>query len=167
MNIFCHNEDPLLYQRSQSSFFQDGQNPQNVNEIYAQLYKQQVLKDMQQQQGQMQQKDWVGELDKNMKSLDESTVNLLNQNQEFITLNAQLQNIIQNEIMGLVKFKINNMTNACDNIKKQLEIIETTNNQIKQTEKQNLAEINDYIQNYSNLTFNEYKKFKSGETFLP
>lgn len=167
MNIFCHNEDPLLYQRSQSSFYQDGQNPQNVNEMYAQLYKQQILKEVQQQQGQTQQKDWVGELDRMMKGLDDTIIEKLNSNNEFVTLNAQLQSIIQNEIMSLVKFKINNMPNATDNIRKQMEIIDTTNNQIKQIEKQNLAEINDYIQNYSNLTFNEYKKFKNGETFLP
>ena len=143
MNIFCHNEDPLLYQRSQSSFYQDGQNPQNVNEMYAQLYKQQILKEVQQQQGQTQQKDWVGELDKMMKGLDETIIEKLNSNNEFVTLNAQLQSIIQNEIMSLVKFKINNMPNATDNIRKQMEIIDTTNNQIKQIEKQNLAEIND------------------------
>ena len=78
MNIFCHNEDPLLYQRSQSSFYQDGQNPQNVNEMYAQLYKQQILKEVQQQQGQTQQKDWVGELDRMMKGLDETIIEKLN-----------------------------------------------------------------------------------------
>ena len=39
MNIFYHNEDPLLYQRSQSSFFQDGQqvNPTQMNDKYAHL----------------------------------------------------------------------------------------------------------------------------------
>ena len=95
MNIFCHNEDPLLY-RTQSSFYQDGQNPQNINEMYAQLYKQQILKEAQQQQGQMQQKDWVGELDKIMKGLDETIIEKLNSNNEFVKLNSQLQSIIQN-----------------------------------------------------------------------
>jgi len=164
MNIFYHNEDPLLYQRSQS-FHQDGQinNPSQINDMYAHLYKQQLLKEMQQQQNIPQQKDWIGDLDNVMKNLDSSVVEQLNTNQEFVSLNNQLQSMIQGEIMGLVKMKLNNYPSATDNIKKQLEIIEETDKQIKKTEKQNLAELNDYMQNYSNLTFDEYKKLKNKE----
>lgn len=164
MNIFYHNEDPLLYQRSQS-FHQDGQinNPSQINDMYAHLYKQQLLKEMQQQQNIPQQKDWIGDLDNVMKNLDSSVVEQLNTNQEFVSLNNQLQSMIQGEIMGLVKMKLNNYPSATDNIKKQLVIIEETDKQIKKTEKQNLAELNDYMQNYSNLTFDEYKKLKNKE----
>ena len=164
MNIFYHNEDPLLYQRSQS-FHQDGQinNPSQINDMYAHLYKQQLLKEMQQQQNIPQQKDWIGDLDNVMKNLDSSVVEQLNTNQEFVSLNNQLQSMIQGEIMGLVKMKLNNYPSATDNIKKQIEIIEETEKQIKKVEKQNMNELNDYIQNYSNLTFDEYKKLKNKE----
>lgn len=168
MNIFYHNEDPLLYQRSQTSFFQDGQqqqplNPNQMTDMYAQLYKQQLIKEMQQQNTLPQQKDWIGELDKIMKNLDSSTAEQLNNNQEFVSLNNQLQSMIQGEIMSLVKMKLNNYPNVGENVKKQIEIIEETEKQIKKVEKQNMNELNDYIQNYSNLTFDEYKKLKNKE----
>ena len=164
MNIFYHNEDPLLYQRANSPIFQEGQtiNPSQMTDVYANLYKQQLFKEMQ-QQNMPQQKDWIGELDKVMNNLDTSTVEMLNSNQEFVALNGQLQGMVQSEIMSLVKIKLNNIPNATDNIKKQLEIIDNTEKQIKIVEKQNMAELNDYMQNYSNLTFDEYKKLKNKE----
>ena len=135
-----------------------------MTDVYANLYKQQLIKEMQQQQNMPQQKDWIGELDKVMKNLDTSTVEMLNSNQEFVALNGQLQGMVQSEIMSLVKIKLNNIPNATDNIKKQLEIIDNTEKQIKKVEKQNIAELNDYMQNYSNLTFDEYKKLKNKES---
>ena len=133
MNIFYHNEDPLLYQRPNSPIFQEGQpiNPSQMTDVYANLYKQQLLKDMQQQNSIPQQKDWIGELDKVMKNLDTSTADMLNSNQEFVALNGQLQGMIQNEIMSLVKIKLNNVPNVTENVKKQLEIIDDTERQIK------------------------------------
>lgn len=165
MNIFYHNEDPLLYQRTPQPFYQEGQinNPSQMNDMYAHLYKQQLLKEMQQQNGVPQQKDWIGDLDKMMKNLDPTIVEQLNNNKEFISLNGELQSLIQGEIMSLVKMKLNNYQIVGENVKKQIEIIESTEKQIKQVEKQNLNELNDYIQNYSNLTFDEYKKLKNKE----
>jgi hypothetical protein len=166
MNIFYHNEDPLLYQRTNNPIFQEGQpiTPNQMTDVYANLYKQQLIKEMQQQNNIPQQKDWIGELDKVMKNLDTSTAEMLNSNQEFVALNGQLQGMIQSEIMSLVKIKLNNIPNATEIIKKQLEIIDNTEKQIKKVEKQNMAELNDYMQNYSNLTFDEYKKLKNKES---
>jgi hypothetical protein len=165
MNIFYHNEDPLLYQRSQQQYLQDGQqiNPSQMNDMYAHLYKQQILKEMQQQNSVQPQKDWIGDLDRVMKNLDSSTAEKLNNNKEFLSLNGELQGMIQNEIMGIVKMKLNSQNNTIDNIKKQLDIIDQTSKEIQKVEKQNLAELNDYMQNYSNLTFDEYKKLKNKE----
>jgi hypothetical protein len=135
-----------------------------MTDMYAHLYKQQLIKEMQQQNAIPQQKDWIGELDKMMKNLDNTTVEQLNNNQEFVSLNNQLQSMIQGEIMGLVKLKLNNYPTVGDNVKKQIEIIEDTEKKIKKVEKQNMNELNDYIQNYSNLTFDEYKKLKNKES---
>ena len=79
MNIFYHNEDPLLYQRSQHQYLQDGQqiNPSQMNDMYAHLYKQQILKEMQQQNSVQPQKDWIGDLDRAMKNLDSTDTGVL------------------------------------------------------------------------------------------
>lgn len=167
MSVFYHNDDPLLRQPTFTLFQNNdgGQTPTNVSDTYAQLYKQQLLMEMQQQQQQTmkQPKDWLGDLDNTMKSLDNDTVELLNSNTEFVALNSQLQALIQSELMLLVKIKINNNENAIDNIKKQLDIMNNMSNQVKEQEKQNFNELNDYMKNYSHLTFDEYRKLKNGE----
>lgn len=126
-----------------------------------QMYKQQLLMEMQQQQSNNM-KDWVGELDVKMKELDSSTADMLVKDKEFSELHNDLQSLIQSEIMNLVKIKINTNQNAIDNIKRQMEIMKTSSQKIKEEEKQNMNELNDYIKNYSNLTFDEYKKLKYG-----
>lgn len=165
MSVFYHNDDPLLRQ-SPITFFQNNGNnatPNNVNDTYAQLYKQQLLMEMQQQQQNLTPKDWLGDLDNMMKGLDNDTVDLLNQNTDFTVLNSQLQTLIQNELMLLVKYKINANEGAIDNIKKQLNIMQSMSKQVKEQEKQNFNDLNDYMKNYSHLTFDEYRRLKNGE----
>ena len=163
MSVFYHNDDPLLRQPP-VTFFQNnnGQSPNNVNDTYAQMYKQQLMMEMQQHQQNMTPKDWIGELDSMMKGIDSETAELLNSNEEFAVLNASLQSLVQSELMLLVKYKINANENAVDNIKKQMNIMKSMTNQVKEQEKQNFNELNDYIKNYSHLTFDEYKKLKNG-----
>lgn len=164
MSVFYHNDDPLLRQPP-VTFFQNNGNatPNNVNDTYAQLYKQQLMMEMQQQQQNMSPKDWLGDLDNTMKGLDNETVELLNQNNDFTYLHTQLQALIQNELMLLVKYKINANEGAIDNIKKQLNIMQSMSKQVKDQEKQNLNDLNDYMKNYSHLTFDEYRRLKNGE----
>lgn len=167
MSVFYHNDDPLLRQSPVTFFQNNGQQaPNNVSDSYAQLYKQQLMMEMQQQQQQQIQnltpKDWLSELDSMMKGLDGETVTLLNSNEEFTALSVALQGLIQNELMTLVKYKVNANDNAVDNIKKQMEIMKNTSTQVKEKEKQNFNDLNDYLQNYSHLTFDEYRKLKNG-----
>ena len=157
MSVFYHNDDPLL---TRSIFPQSQQSPNMINDSYAQIYKQQLINEM--QQSQQQQKDWVGELDSAMKSLEPAVVERVSSNQDYIILASQLQELIQAELMVLVKYKINSNQNAVENIKKQMEIINNVSQDIKREEKQSINELNDYLKNYSHLSFNEYKKLKNG-----
>ena len=87
--------------------------------------------EMQQQQQQpMAPKDWLSELDSMMKGLDGESSAILNSDEEFITLNTSLQGLIQNELMLLVKYKINANDSAIDNIKKQMDIMKKVSNQV-------------------------------------
>lgn len=163
--FYNNNGDPLLHTYPTQSLFANSNIPSNnsntsIMEAYAQLYKHQM--EMQQQNQKMFPKDWIAELDSAMKELEPSTVTMLNEDIEFTTLNSQLQGLIQSEIMGLVKVNINTNQNAVENIKRQMTIIQNTTNKVKSEEKQNLSDLNDYIKNYSHLTFDEYKNLKSG-----
>jgi hypothetical protein len=163
--FYNNNGDPLLHTYPAQSLFANSNTPSNnsnssIMEAYAQLYKHQM--EMQQQNQKMFPKDWITELDNAMKELEPSATSILNEDIEFTTLNAQLQALIQSEIMGLVKVNINTNQNAVENIKRQMTIIQNATNKVKSEEKQNMSDLNDYIKNYSHLTFDEYKNLKNG-----
>ncbi len=107
-------------------------------------------------------RDWIGELDRQMKGLDETTADRLNQDASFTELNASLQMTIQNELMNLVRSRLNIQPDVIDNVKKQIEIIKRTSSKTKEDEKKSMSELNDYMKNYSHLSFDEYRKLKQG-----
>ena len=107
-------------------------------------------------------RDWIGELDRQMKGLDETTADRLNQDASFTELNASLQMTIQNELMNLVRSRLNIQPDVIDNVKKQMEIIKRTSLKTKEDEKKSMSELNDYMKNYSHLSFDEYRKLKQG-----
>ena len=139
-NIFLNN-DPLLNQPIQYPQY----NPYQMD------------------QSQIIPKDWLGELDKTIKSLDTTIVEQLNMNEEFVSLHSNIQNTIQEEIMNLVKNKLNMSYPIIENVKRQLSIIKDVSNKTKEVERQSMSELSDYMKNYSHLTFDEYKKIKHGE----
>lgn len=162
MSLFYSNSDPLLTSSAAYTLFNAGQQAPNASmDTYAQLYKQQLMMEMQRQQQQQDlTQDWLNELDKSMKNLDPMSANALNENAEFVSLNGQLQALIQSEIMNLVKVKINTNPRAVDNIKQQMDLMRTTSQKVQMEEKQNISDLNDYMKNYSHLTFDEYKRLK-------
>lgn len=146
-NIFLNN-DPLLYRNSNS--FQDS------NDMYKQMYQQQLMKDMYSSQI----SDFIGDLDQYLKGLDTSVAESLQNDIEWQNLNQSLQATIQSEIINLVKHRLNQNPSIIDNINKQKDIIKKHQQTVKDAERQNIAELNDYMKNYSNMTFDEYKKIK-------
>ena len=143
-NIFLNN-DPLLSQQPQ---FVPQYNPYTVD------------------QSMMIPKDWLGELDKTLKGLEPSVLEHLNANEEFVGLHGTVQNTIQEELMNLVKNKLNLSSPIIENVKRQLSIIKDVTNRTKEIERQSMSELSDYMKNYSHLTFDEYKRIKSGETLI-
>lgn len=144
-NIFLNN-DPLLSQ----------QPPQYVPQYTPYMMDQNM----------MIPKDWLGDLDKTLKSLEPSVVEHLNVNEEFVGLNATIQSTIQEELMNLVKNKLNMSSPIIENVKRQMAIIKEVTNKTKEVERQSMSELSDYMKNYSHLTFDEYKKIRNGESSI-
>ena len=92
-------------------------------------------------------RDWIGELDRQMKGLDETTAERLNQDASFVELNSALQVTIQNELMNLVRSRLNVQPEVVDNVKKQMEIIKRTTSKTKEDERKSMSELNDYMKN--------------------
>lgn len=111
-------------------------------------------------------KDWLGDLDRTLKGLEPSVLEQLNGNEEFVSLHGTIQNTIQEELMNLVKNRLNMSSPIIENVKRQLTIIKEVSNKTKEMERQSMSELSDYMKNYSHLTFDEYKKIKSGENLI-
>ena len=162
MNNFVFGaSDPLLY----NNIIPNGQNVLygSENDIKRQLDN--VMQQYQQLQQSKQvetpqSKDWVGDFDNTLKGLDPDVANALMEDQEFVQLNTVLQNDIQNEIMLSIKWKLNGKQDTVHRIKRMLDIIDNYNRDKANNDKKNIAELTDYIQNYSDMTFNDYKKLK-------
>ena len=65
--------------------------------------------------------------------------------------------------MSSIKWHINSNPTASKNIEQQIVIIKATKDSVDAEQRKNLNEINDYVKNYSNITFDEYRRIKNGE----
>jgi gas vesicle protein len=151
-NIFLPN-DPLLYNTPNTQFMQ-----QDLQQKMEQKYNEYMMRTMQNIP------DKLSELDNKLKALSPQIVEMLSENSEYLELKDILQVTIQNELMMLIKTKINTNQEAIKNIDKQLSIIKTIETKVNDDERKNLSELNDYLKNYSNMTFDEYKKLKNSNS---
>jgi hypothetical protein len=140
-NFFLNQPDPLLH-----------------NGMYENIPQSILL-----QQVQPQLKDNIGELDEALKSLSPTSLERLSQNQRFTELNNDFQTIVQQELLSLIRNKLNINPKIQDNIKEQLNIIGETKRNIEQEKEASINEMNDYMNNYAHLTFDEYRRMKNGE----
>ena len=143
-NFFLNQPDPLLH-----------------NGMYENIPNPILFQQMQQQQQQL--KDNIGELDEALKALTPSMVDRLSQDQKFSELNTEFQTIVQQELLLLVRNKLNMNPKIQNNIQEQLSIIEETKRNIEKEKESSINEMNDYMNNYAHLTFDEYRRMKNGE----
>lgn len=111
-------------------------------------------------QSQQQSRDYVGELEDAVKTITSTSSDSLSANEEYNDLRASLSEMIQYELMQTIRWKINSNASAVKNIERQLELIRESNRASDDEQRRNLTEINDYIKNYSNMTFDEYRRMK-------
>lgn len=163
MNNFVFSQDPLLYQNiSQAMKPQPDFDPrQQFDNALAQY--QQMQQTLSSKMGAVQEggKDHLGELDDIMRDLDENVVSKLQENTDFVEINSQLQSMIQEELMRGVKWKINAKPEAISKIDSLKKMIATAKKEQAVEEKKNMMELNDYLNNYSSMSFDDYKRIKN------
>ena len=165
--VFSQGSDPLLYTsplsiQTPQSDLEMRQRLDNAMAQYQEMQRQFLEKQSQTpQHSQPQGKDRLGELDEIIKDLDAGVVEKLNQNAEYLQLNVDIQKIIQAEIMSSVRWKINENPNAISKIDKLKEVIKDVKKEVALEEKKSMMEINDYLKNFSDMTFDDYKKLKA------
>jgi hypothetical protein len=144
------------------------QNPQNEAELRQQLndaiIQYQTINQPPQPQSQPQvEKDYLGEVDKMVSELDEDIVLVLSADAEYLKLQDDLQKMIQEEMMRSIKWKINSNPKAISKMDRLKELIVAAKKNKSDEDRRIMADINDYVKNYSDLTFEEYKQLKYGK----
>lgn len=148
-NIFLPN-DPLLFNSPNTQMLQ-----QEFQQKMEQKYNDYLMRSMQNIP------DKLSELDSKMKSLDPQVAEKIKEDLEFNELNQSLQSTIQAQLLLLIKEKLNTNPEVLKNIDRQLVIIKNIESKVNEDERKNLSELNDYLKNYSNMTFDDYKKLKN------
>ena len=153
-NFVFGGADPLLYNSmtipTQRQIPPDVDVRQQLDNALAQYQQaqQNLLNRQAPQVPEKEVKDHLGELDEMVKEIDESVMQRLQNNEEFITLNAEIQQMIQNEIMKSVRWKINQNPEAVNKIDALKKTIKTAQKEQQNEEKKSMIELNDYITNY-------------------
>lgn len=162
MNNFVFSQDPLLYTSLMAR-----QNPQNEAEIRQQLnealIQYQALNQPPQQPQTQPDKDYLGEIDKMLGELDEDVALTLSADAEYLKLQDDLQKMIQEEMLKSIRWKINSNPKAISKMDRIKELIAVAKKNKTDEDRRIMADINDYVKNYSGLTFEEYKQLKYGK----
>lgn len=160
MNNFVFSQDPLLYTATQAPQY----NPQNDLDLKRQLdtvlAQYQALQKQPPSPPESITEDHIGVLDEMVRNSDPAVIESLNSNQEFIQINSWIQQMIQTEIMRSVKHSLNTNPEVISKVSRAKDIIREAKIAQDAEDRKSLSELNDYITNYSDMTFNEYKQFK-------
>lgn len=163
-NFVFGGADPLLYNTmtvpAQRQMQPDVDVRQQLDNALAQ-YQQAQQSLLNRQAPEKEVKDYLGELDEMIKEMDDSVMQRLQNNEEFIMLNTEIQQMIQNEIMKSVRWKINQNPEAVSKIDALKKTIKTAQKEQQNEEKKSMIELNDYITNYSSMSFDDYKRIKA------
>lgn len=161
MNNFVFSQDPLLYTTMSSKQLPqvDYEMKRQLDEAMAQY---QAMASGQNLNGVHKNvvKDYLGEIDEIIRGLDGEVIALLGSDEEYLRINEELQQMIQEEMMKSVKMKINSNSDAVSKMGRLKEIIVGAKKQKAEEDRRVMADINDYIKNFSDLTFDEYKELK-------
>lgn len=164
MNNFVFSQDPILYSSTIPQIQQDPiELKKQLDVVMAQYQQLQQNKNEQLQQPSQSPVDYLGELDNILSNLNETDIQVLNQDQEFIQLNSSIQQAVQLEIVNSIKWKLNSNPEISNKVDRIKNIINNVKKEREVEERRNMNELNDYIQNYSDMTFNEYKKIKAAK----
>lgn len=160
MNNFVFSQDPLLYSATAPQYYQqnDMDIKRQLDTVMAQYQALQQQKAPTQPEPQVE--DHLGVLDEMVRTSDPAVVDMLNSNQEFLQINTWIQQMVQSEIMKSVKHSLNSNPEVISKISRAKDIIREAKVAQETEDRRSLNELNDYITNYSDMTFNEYKQFK-------
>ena len=102
-------------------------------------------------------------IDEEIINSDKPTLDAINSNQDFINVNSQLNNIVQQELLLLVKQKVEIREDAKALLEKQLDIIKYIKSKAKEDKEQELLLFNkfkEYSKLHPDTTYEQFLKLK-------
>jgi hypothetical protein len=105
----------------------------------------------------------LGEIDNLVSELDEDVVLTLTADAEYLKLQDDLQKMIQEEMLKSIRWKVNANPVAITKMDRLKELIVMAKKNKSDENRKIMADINEYVKNYSDLTFDEYKQLKYGK----
>lgn len=161
MNNFVFSQDPLLYTNPIHQQYTQSNDVDIKRQLDTVMAQYQALQQKQPpQQPEHNIEDHLGVLDEMVRTADSAIVESLNTNPEFIQINSWIQQAIQIEIMKSIKNNLNTNPEVISKINRAKDIIKELKISQEAEDRKSLNELNDYITNYSDMTFNEYKQLK-------
>lgn len=147
--------DPILggQQSQQDTFSQMNEWAQK----FAELQKQKGNFNMQPQQSKTPTWD---EIDKIMDSLTDTQKNYLNQNQDFVESYQDVANILQREELRIIRPLVEQTKDGKEALDKHLSLIKKLKKNAMQAEEEKTALWNEYMTNYSDMTFKDFMAMK-------
>ena len=146
--VFLGNTDPLLSQTDIDHHMQI------LKQYEAQLAKLQT-------KGTLQTDLLWDSIDKEMSSLTESQKAKFLEDQEYTEITNSLQNMVQIELINLVKAKIENTVEGKDLLQRQLQLVKRLKNKIIQDTDNEMAiftKFREFSKDNPNLTYDEFIK---------
>ena len=124
---------------------------------FAELQKQKGNFNMQPQQSKTPTWD---EIDKIMDSLTDTQKNYLNQNQDFVESYQDVANILQREELRIIRPLVEQTKDGKEALNKHLSLIKKLKKNAMQAEEEKTALWNEYMTNYSDMTFKDFMAMK-------
>nr|DAM84433.1 MAG TPA: hypothetical protein [Caudoviricetes sp.] len=124
---------------------------------FAELQKQKGNFNMQPQQSKTPTWD---EIDKIMDSLTDTQKNYLNQNQDFVESYQDVANILQREELRIIRPLVEQTKDGKEALDKHLSLIKKLKKNAMQAEEEKTALWNEYMTNYSDMTFKDFMAMK-------
>lgn len=124
---------------------------------FAELQKQKGNFNMQPQQSKTPTWD---EIDKIMDSLTDTQKNYLNQNQDFVESYQDVANILQREELRIIRPLVEQTKDGKEALDKHLSLIKKLRKNAMQAEEEKTALWNEYMTNYSDMTFKDFMLMK-------
>lgn len=100
------------------------------------------------------------EIDKIMDSLTDTQKNYLNQNQDFVESYQDVANILQREELRIIRPLVEQTKDGKEALDRHLALIKKLKKSAMQAEEEKTALWNEYMTNYSDMTFKDFMTMK-------